>query len=95
VRRYAVPQSGDIQNIGFQITHCVCFHCLHLDGLPHSEPVYAGVLEVRFRRNGAIWQYADVPEGTYTAMKISASPGKVFHALVKSHVPQYPALKIR
>jgi hypothetical protein len=39
-------------------------------------------LEIEFK-NGAVWQYFDVPESVYYEMKSASSCGKFFHSSIK------------
>lgn len=39
-------------------------------------------LEIEFK-NGAVWQYFDVPQSVYYEMKSASSCGKFFHANIK------------
>ena len=41
-------------------------------------------LEIEFKKNGAIWQYYDVPESKYYEM-MSGSIGKYFQSNIKGH----------
>jgi len=43
------------------------------------------ILEIEFRKNGAVWNYFDVPESTYWEMKSSGSIGKFFLSSIKGH----------
>jgi hypothetical protein len=43
-----------------------------------------GTLEIEFRRDGAIWQYLDVPETMWHEFLNAESQGKYWHAHVKS-----------
>ena len=45
------------------------------------------ILEIEFK-NGAVWQYYDVPESVYYDMINSGSLGKFFHANIKYHYPE-------
>lgn len=42
----------------------------------------SSTLEVEFK-NGAVWQYFDVPESVYYEMKSASSCGKFWHANIK------------
>lgn len=43
----------------------------------------SGTLEIEFRRDGAIWQYLDVPESMWHEFLSAESQGKYWHANVK------------
>lgn len=42
-----------------------------------------GILEIEFRKGGAIWQYMDVPEATWHEFINAESRGKYWHAHIK------------
>ena len=42
----------------------------------------SSILEIEFK-NGALWQYFDVPKSVYYDMKNADSCGKFFHANIK------------
>jgi uncharacterized protein len=44
-----------------------------------------GTVEVEFRSTCQIWQYYDVPESTYYAIRAAGSLGKAFNAMIKTH----------
>lgn len=43
----------------------------------------ASILEVEFRKNGAVWQYLDVPESVYWEMKSASSCGQFFNSTIR------------
>ncbi|HRE76443.1 MAG TPA: KTSC domain-containing protein [Flavobacterium sp.] len=43
------------------------------------------ILEVEFKKNGAVWQYFDVPESVYWEMKSAGSVGKFFLSSIKGN----------
>lgn len=43
-----------------------------------------GVLEIEFKKGGAIWQYFDVPEYMWNEFQYSDSQGKYFLANIKN-----------
>lgn len=51
----------------------------------YGYDIETSILEVEFKKNGAVWQYYDVPESIYWQMKSASSAGKFFLANVKSH----------
>lgn len=44
----------------------------------------SGILEIEFRKGGAIWQYLDVPETMWHEFLNADSHGKYWHANVKN-----------
>jgi hypothetical protein len=42
------------------------------------------VLEIQFKRNGAIYSYASVPQSVYDELLTSSSVGKYFNANIKN-----------
>lgn len=44
----------------------------------------SGTLEIEFRRDGAIWQYLDVPETMWHEFLNAESQGRYWHAHVKN-----------
>jgi hypothetical protein len=51
----------------------------------YGYDIETSTLEVEFKKNGAVWQYYDVPESIYWEMKSAGSVGKFFLANVKGH----------
>jgi hypothetical protein len=43
-----------------------------------------GTLEIEFKGDGAVWQYFDVPESTWSEFEGSESHGKYWHANIKN-----------
>jgi hypothetical protein len=43
----------------------------------------SGTLEIEFRRDGAVWQYFDVPETMWHEFLGAESQGKYWHSHVK------------
>lgn len=56
------------------------------------DPV-ARVLQVRFN-NGSEYQYANVPEHNFLAMKSAVSVGQYFNANIKRFPDKYPYTKV-
>jgi hypothetical protein len=43
-----------------------------------------GVLEIEFRKGGAVWQYFDVPELVWNEFQAAASQGTYWHQNIKN-----------
>ena len=46
------------------------------------------ILELEFKSNGQVWQYADFPETEWYEFEISPSKGKFFHARILGQYPE-------
>ena len=42
-----------------------------------------GTLEIEFARDGAVWQYLDVPSGLWAEFQLCESHGRFWHAQIK------------
>jgi len=50
----------------------------------HGYDPETSILEIEFRKTGAVWQYFDVPESVYWEMKSGGSVGQFFNSSIKN-----------
>jgi len=55
---------------------------------PKSE-----ILRVRFKKNGAVYRYTNVPSSVVKQIKLAKRPGKVFYDMIRASTFSYPFVK--